>query len=262
MKIQICIAALIAICVTPAAKADHKHGGGNECWRDSKYPGSGWAYYYCGAQSARCDGKKSKGHDTVFWQSHGEGFTFQTEPHETYFCCGGNGEKSGMYVRSDTWIVNTETERMSVAGGTCNKQIKTDACGGTHVVECTEPDTCNTGLILRNKECIKPCNADEVFADAASNTCIKCERTVYQGPAEDQNSCIQCDQYTEFFNRQTKKCIKKSTLKQYAKDTMKECWRCPSSVYNDCVKEMNKPSDQRGFAITNWKDIKKQCHLK
>ena len=130
MKIQICIAALIAICVTPAAKADHKHGGGNECWRDSKYPGSGWAYYYCGAQSARCDGKKSKGHDTVFWQSHGEGFTFQTEPHETYFCCGGNGEKSGMYVRSDTWIVNTETERMSVAGGTCNKQIKT--CCGMH----------------------------------------------------------------------------------------------------------------------------------
>ena len=33
MKIQICIAALIAICAIPAAKADHKHGGGNECWR-------------------------------------------------------------------------------------------------------------------------------------------------------------------------------------------------------------------------------------
>ena len=64
MKIQIHIAALIAVCAASSgANADHKHGPRNECWRDSKYPGNGWAYYYCGAQAAKCDGKKSKGHE-------------------------------------------------------------------------------------------------------------------------------------------------------------------------------------------------------
>ncbi|MDE6481486.1 MAG: hypothetical protein K2L25_01545 [Alphaproteobacteria bacterium] len=260
MKIQICVAALIATCITSGTYADHKHGPRNECWRDSEYDDH-WAYYYCGAQTNKCDGKQSKGHDTVFWQYHGDHFIFQTSPHDTYWCCGGTTESEGKYVKSRHWIVNTETERMSVAGGTCNKLIQTDACGGQHIIECTEPDTCAQGLTLRNRECIKPCGENEAFESPSSNTCVSCEASLYQGLSMDRQVCIKCDPYTEFFNRETKKCIKKSSLQQYEKDTMRECWRCPKSVYADCVKEMSKPSDQRGFATKNWKDIKKQCHL-
>lgn len=268
MKIRICIAALITICTTSGAYADHRHGPSNECWQDTKYSDINsnykWAYYYCGTQDNKCDGKQSKGHDMVYWQYHGDSFKFKTSPYETYFCCGGTPDAKGKYVQADAWIVATKTERMQVAGGTCNKQIKTDACGETHTVECTEPDSCNPGLILRNKACIAPCGDNQVYQSATSNTCIDCETTVYQGPSLDRNSCIKCDKDTEFFNRQTKRCVKKNGLAQYSNDALKKCWRCPKNdknIYKTCVSEMSKPESQRGFAINNWPLIKKECHL-
>ncbi|MDE5615663.1 MAG: hypothetical protein K2I81_02420 [Alphaproteobacteria bacterium] len=261
MKKQILSAIMAAVVITGGAYADHRHGPRHECWRDSEYDDH-WAYYYCGDQAAKCDGKKSKSHDTVFWQYHGDHFIFQTEPHDTYWCCGGTTESEGKYVKSAHWITNTTTERVSIYGGTCNKLIQTDACGGQHIIECTEPDTCAPGQLLRNRECIKPCGADEAFESSTSNTCISCEANLYQGPSLDRQVCIKCDQTSEFFNRETKKCVKKSSLEQYSKQTMKECWRCPQSFYADCIKEMKKPSDQRGFAINNWQEIKRKCHLK
>lgn len=262
MKIQIHIAALIAVCAASSgANADHKHGPRNECWRDSKYPGNGWAYYYCGAQAAKCDGKKSKGHDTVFWQYHGDSFSFETDDKETYWCCGGTKSAEGKYFRSDSWIVDTKTERMAIPGGSCNKKIHTNVCGETYTEECTEPDTCDPGLTLRNKVCTKPCTENQVFESALSNTCIDCETTGYQGPSLDRNSCIKCDKDTEFFNREQKKCMKKSTFSKYSQESMRECWRCPSDFYSDCVSELSKPTAQRGTAVKNWAEIKKRCHL-
>ncbi len=255
---QICItAALITTLAATHAWADHKHGPRSECWRDTKY-NKHWAYYYCGAQAAKCDGKKSKGHDTVFWQYHGDHFRFKTHPYETYWCCGGTKEAEGKYFLSDTWIVETKTERISVAGGTCNKLIQKDVCGDTHEVMCTTPDQCNAGLILRNGECIKPCGENEVFTSPQSNTCIKCEPTIHQGPTLDRQSCIKCDEATEFFNRQTKTCVKKSSLNRYSKDAIKECWRCPLELHLKCVQaitEVNKMGLTGAARISNINEL-------
>jgi len=265
-------AALMMTLAMSYAHADHKHGPRNECWRDSKYD-KHWAYYYCGAQAAKCDGKKSKGHDTVFWQYHGEKFTFRTGPNETYFCCGGTKEAEGKYVRADKWIVEQKTERIEVQGGTCNKLIQKDACGETHEVTCTTPDQCNTGLTLRNKECIKPCGDNEVYESPTSNTCIECETSIYQGPAQDRQSCIKCDKDTEFFDRTNKRCIKKSSLTQYSQNAIKECWRCPLELQPNCIHAVSTVNKMdltgksriaeiiRVATMDGHADIATQCHL-
>lgn len=279
MKIRICIAALIAIFLTPAASAKHRHGSNNACWYETDYGkkknGENWAYYYCGAQYAKCDGKTSKGHDKVFWHYHGDSFTFKSSPTDTYFCCGGTTSTAGKYVRADKWIVKTETEKVSVAGGTCNKSIETDACGAQHITECTKPDNCDNGTILRNGECVVRCEGDEVFESTTSNKCIACETTLRQGPSKDHTTCIKCDSATEFFNSETKTCIKKNSpdLTKYTKESMQECWRCPHELFRKCVESVttvNKMgvSDKRRLkeidaiaAFTDNISIVKKCHL-
>lgn len=246
MKLNICVAVLIAVCCTSVAYGDHRHGPRNECWRDTKYKRNGfkWAYYYCGAQQAKCDGKKSKGHDKVFWQYHGDKFTFETDQRETYFCCGGTKSAEGKYVRADKWIVDEKIEKVQVSGGTCNKKIQTDACGEVHVVECNEPDNCNAGTTMRNGQCVKPCEDGQVFNGPSSNTCITCDTTPYQGPSANKESCIKCDEGTEFFNRETKTCIKKSSLAVYAKQNFRECWRCPYELRAKCVEVVTAANKQ------------------
>ncbi len=288
MKIHIGIAALIAIFVIPSAHAEHKHGPRNECWRDTKYPGNGWAYYYCGAQKNKCDGKKSKGHDTVFWQYHGDFFEFETEQKERYWCCGGTKEAEGKYVRADEWSESIGTETKQLANGTCNKSIEKTVCGDEIVKDCFTPDNCDSGYIQRNGTCVKLCGENEVFESQASNTCIKCETTPYQGvytenftitdaagtphPVAEQR-CKKCDKDSEFFNKATKSCVKKSTLKAYSIPDMKSCWRCPQSYRQHCIEAMRQAAqmgvsgaalaaqvDSLG-ALQNIPNLAKQCHI-
>jgi len=286
---HICITStLIATLIAPYAYAEHKHGPQNQCWRDTKY-NKHWAYYYCGAQGAKCDGKKSKGHDTVFWQYHGDSFTFTTSPTETYFCCDGTKTAEGQYVRADRWIVDTKTEKVPVEGGTCNKLIQTDACGGQHIIECNEADNCSSDRIYRNGECVKPCGENEVFASLDSNTCIACEQTPYQGIAEltgtkksrifrkhkktiKYQACVKCDKDTEFFDRHTKECVKKETLQMLSMEKMKLCWRCSPEFYKECIKtitDMNATTNtEMETALKGMKGFSEQtdkmitnCHL-
>lgn len=282
MKIYIYITLLFTISIVTASNAaNHKHASNNSCWYETNYgkksTGDNWAYYFCGPAYEKCDGKKHKGHDKLVLQYHGDSFTFKTSPRETYFCCDGTKDVSGHYVRANKWIVDTKTEKIQVAGGTCNKLIETDACGEEHITECTTPDTCESGMILRNKECVTRCEGDEVFESTTSNKCIKCETNIRQGPSPDHTRCIKCDTATEFFDRETKTCIKKNSenIQQYSKDAMAECWQCPSTLYKLCVKtvtlvdKLDKTGDARIKEINsiakfsnNDIDIITSCHLK
>lgn len=277
MKEILRTAIMLALFIPCAAyPGSHKMGNNQNCFYDSNPGRNKWHYYYCGSQSRGCAGKSGGGkndqHYTIFDK---DSFTFKTSPYDKYWCCGGTGEKSGTFVK-DTgkgFYIDTQTKRKQLAdGGSCNIRIQKTICGDVEEIDCTEPDTCSQGFTLRNKACIKPCGDDEVFESPASNTCISCKTTAYQGPSLDRQSCIKCDQYTEFFNRQTKKCIKKSTLKQYAKDTMKECWRCPNNVMLKCMEAVSladkmgktgpaRLQEIRNIASFDGTDIVKACHL-
>lgn len=281
MNKYISAAVLILIGTLPMAYAGstHKHASDNSCWYESNYgskkTGDNWAYYFCGPAAKKCDGKKHKGHDKLVLQYHGDKFTFKNSPKETYFCCGGTTSANGHYVRADKWIVDTKTEKISVSGGTCNKLTETDACGEIHITECDTPDNCPTGTILRNNECVRQCEGDEVFESTNSNNCISCETTIYQGPSKDHTACIKCNTTLEFFNRDTQTCIKKTDNKitQYAKETFRECWRCPYELHAQCVKAItavNKMglADSSRFSAINAQaasagvdNIVSKCHL-
>lgn len=283
MKKSICIALMLMIGMGSAmadAAEPHVRGRRNECWADKTYKkvdsSANWAYYFCGAQKYSCAGHTAYEWDKAFQHYHGDHFKFRTSPYETYWCCGGTKEVEGKYVQSENWIVSTLTEKVQVAGGTCNKLIQTDACGDTHIVECTTPDNCNAGTILRNGECVRQCEGDEAFENTTSNKCIKCETTIRQGPSADHTSCIKCDAVTEFFDREKKTCIKKHSadLQQYSKEAMNTCWRCKRELFVHCVKAVT-TADKMGHtgqqylsdinsaaSVSGIQDIVTKCKLK
>ncbi len=261
---HIFITALITTLIAPSAYADHKHGPRNECWRDSKYD-KHWAYYYCGAQAAKCDGKKSKGHDTVFWQYHGDHFTFRTSPRDTYWCCGGTKSDEGKYVSGKNWIVKTETETKSVDGGTCTVKIETDICGGVNRIDCDTPGKCNAGYILRNGVCTQLCPDGSAFESIASNNCIECETTNYQGIkiiSGENKLCVKCDKDTQYFDKNGKRCMSKSELTQIPKSALNKCWGCPDTeTFKQCVDIVQRPVEALNFRASNESSILARCHV-
>jgi len=248
-----CIPILIIVAIIASSSAvaqDFRHGGSNECYYITGYgkksTGNNWAYYYCGGMSNKCNGKKSKGHDLVVRQNHGEKFTYAGK---TYWCCDGKSDSVGKYVQASAWFDSSKTviEIKQVTGGTCEVKTETDVCGGTHKIDCDTPGTCNAGYVMRNKVCAEICPDGSAFESDTSNKCIKCETTNYQGIkpiSSEDNVCIKCDKDTEFFNKETKACIKKSTLsKQITNTMMKKCWRCPDNdTFAKCIDIMQKSS--------------------
>lgn len=279
------IGVLAAICTVSAANArNYVHGTNNHCWIETSYgsksTGDTWAYHYCGGSNnyidsiRKCAGYSTLGHDLMVTNYHGDSFTFKYK-NETYWCCGGTKDKEGTYMPGEKWFVKEETVKVPVAGGTCNQLVQTDICGEVHVTECTKPDNCDDGTVLRNNECVATCGGDEVFESTTSNKCIKCKITAFQGPSTDHTACISCDRYTEFYNREDKKCVKRSKLEltEYSKEAMKECWRCPRQLFKICVQAVTsadtagKTGSSRLSAIESFvttenpKNITKQCYL-
>ncbi len=243
-----------------------RHGDSNECYYISEYAkkstGNNWAYYYCGGRNNKCAGEKSKGHDMVVRHNHGDKFTYDGK---TYWCCDGNSDNAGKYVSGSNWIVSTVTETKTVDGGTCQVKIQTDICGGTHKIDCDTHGTCNAGYVMRNKVCAEICPDGSAFESNASNKCVECETTNYQGKKtiyDGNKLCIKCDRDTEFFDKETKACIKKSKLKQVPQTAMKKCWYCPDNdTFAKCVDIVQRPVEQLNFADNNESAILSRCHV-
>lgn len=265
MKKIIYIAAIFMMCIGMVHAGDHKMGPSQACFYDSN-PGHGkWHYYYCGDQARGCAGKKGQsGGDKHYMIYHGNYFNFQTGSRERYYCCGGTMSGMGKFVRADSWIVESKTEEKKLTNGTCRTVTEKDACGEEYFTDCDTPDTCESGYFLRNKACITACSGvDEVFESDTSNRCVTCETTNYQGISGSGINafCRRCDESTEFFDRITKRCVKKSSLAMLAKTAVASCWRCPLDYVLKCTKAMNEPESKRA-SIADWETIQQECKIK
>lgn len=294
MKKYIYAIILVLIETLPAAYAgDHKPGNdaaNNSCFYDSKPGHNKWHYYFCGTATSKCAGKKYKGpgsdekkpnNDTRVILKNMETFTFLTNPKDTYCCCISDGKTAGSFIKASnttncyTDDAPTETTKDLGSGQSCKQLTYKTVCGTTVTVGCENPEKeCGTGYTWRNNSCAPICSGDQVYESETSNTCVACETTTSQGISRDKKYCKKCDKDSEFFNRETKKCIKKSGLQQYSKDVLRECWQCPTELYKNCVKavtlvnKMGKTGDARLSeidAVASFdgpRNITSQCKLK
>lgn len=259
MKKYIYATILVLIETLPAAYAgDHKPGNdaaNNSCFYDSKPGHNKWHYYFCGTATSKCAGKKYKGpgsgekkpnSDTRVVLKNMETFTFLTKPKDTYCCCISDGKTAGSFIKASnatncyTNDAPTETTKDLGSGQSCKQLTYKTVCGTTVTVGCETPEKeCGTGYTWRNNSCAPICSGDQVYESEISNTCATCESTPYQGIkgiSHHTKYCKKCNKDTEFFNRETQQCVQKSNLQTYSKDAMRECWKCPDEVYNNCVK--------------------------
>lgn len=232
MKKYIYIAAIMLIGPTAVAYgAGHHMGPNNECFYDTNY-NKYWHYYYCGNMPRGCDGKKGNGNDVHHTLYDGQKFTFPTGDHEPYYCCGGTQTTKGKFVYGANFYVDTKTTVKDLGNGAkCNQLTRTTICGETEFTDCNTPETCSQGRIMRNSECVTPCEGDDVFESNISNKCTACDER-HTGPVmgtDGYRICKRCDKDTEFFDRANKVCVSKSSLVKYSKQDMRACWRCKNS---------------------------------
>ena len=219
-----------------------------ECYADTSGINSFW---FCGAQSESCSGKKARKYNRKHWYYHGEYFEHDGIK---YWCCNGSGSGSGTFVESSAWSYQAIRTK-ELTNGTCNYIVTINICGQVTGTPCTKPDKCNENTVLRNEECIFVCEGTSAFESYQSNTCVDCPTTNYQGINEDF-VCTKCDPELYFFNKKTKKCEPKENFTQYPKSALKKCFMCPDNVYfEQCVFYVS------GKQIEDAEKIKIECKL-
>lgn len=292
MKIHIYITALMILAVTLptiSAGGEHKAGALDSCFYDSNYSAGSWHYYFCGKipDDKKCAGKRCGSRKTNFktWFTGNsdacldfvdlELFTFATTQKETYCCCGGTADKAGRFVKAENTTncykkdptVNGKPNPQKIPrdlgnGQVCNDLVYQTVCGTEYRVTCTvpEPQQCLDGYKWRQKECAPICTGDTVYENEYSNKCVQCPTTNFQGTDKNREFCIKCDQDTELFDRTKAECIQKNSknVKQYHKDAMRECWRCPDALFAECVNAVTERAKSNTALPTN---IKNKCHL-
>ncbi|MBD5400788.1 hypothetical protein HDR61_03535 [bacterium] len=284
-KILIIGAFILIPFISHVYAGEHKAGADNSCFYDSNPGKSKWHYYFCGKEpidknnKIKCSGKEYKGADRLDGEKpngdmkkqlmNHEVFTFTTKEEDTYCCCGGTSNTAGRFEKAkntqNCYTDDKPTEEIKNLGNgkACKMLTYKTVCGDTHTIDCNTPEneTCGTGYIWRNNECAPICGGDTVYESEYTNTCIICKTTVYQGIFGDaQNKyCKRCDKDTEFFNRTTKQCIKKSTLMAHSKLAIHECWQCPTTnTQKQCVQAVTN-HNTTGTPIPD--NIKKICNL-
>lgn len=239
------------------ASWDPKSNDDASCMVEKK---NGKRFYFCGKQQDKCAGyKMRKGHDRDMIL-HGKSFTSKNNSSLKYWCCGGTPTESGHFVKGNSWWATETVETITLESGTCNYKKRVNICGEEESVPCTKPDKCNSGKILRNGECITPCDEDQAYQNPSSNTCVECATTNYQG-IDKNNICVKCDKDNEFFNRETKKCISKKEMKQYPHDVMKKCWACSPETFPECVDIFSQPESNRKKDLQKYKRIIGDCNI-
>ena len=255
----LCILMMILLVPTPSfARIKLRAGDNNRCFVNVKDTNRFW---YCGTQDSTCAGKKLRKYHKRWWQYHGEGFDSGEGRH--FWCCGGSTTAQGHYV--ETWdpFYSRETVTVDLPNGTCTYERITNVCGEVIDEPCTEPTECDAGLILRNGQCVAPCDGTTAFASKTSNECVECATTAYQGIDDKTSECVRCDSGTQFFDKKTKTCVSKtsSSLKKVTAATMKKCYGCPNSdVFKECTTLFSK-SDTERRAAENYERIISECYI-
>ena len=194
----------------PAYAWGPKFGSNDSCI--AEYKSTHRYFYFCGQNTyGSCAGKNVMAYSRVYKYDHQD--TRTTKNHSRKFwCCNPNNDVKGIWKEGDSWYTTDTIETKELPNGSCQYRKLINICGIDETVECTVPDECNPGTILRNNACVAPCDGTTAFASKTSNECIECETTAYQGIDHTANECVRCDEATQFFDKITKKCISKTSL--------------------------------------------------
>lgn len=252
MKNILFLLAIVIATLPTNSHAKFRAGDNNRCWIDDHKRNEFW---YCGSQDTKCAGYKLKSSHHRHWLYHGDNFT---NDNRKFWCCNGTTSAQGIFVEAASFYKEDTVVTKDLGTGTCNWHKRVDVCDNVIGTECTTPDECNSGYILRNKECVEPCQGDTAFESEVSNTCIECKTTNYQGINKDR-ICQRCNSATEFWDKRAEKCIKKDTLTKMTSQAMKKCYGCTQDLFKQCALIFSKPESER-LKDPN-KDLLKDCHL-
>lgn len=244
----------------PAYAWGPKFGSNDSCI--AEYKSTHRYFYFCGQNTyGSCAGKNVMAYSRVYKYDHQD--TRTTKNHSRKFwCCNPNNDVKGIWKEGDSWYTTDTIETKELPNGSCQYRKLINICGIDETVECTVPDECNPGTILRNNACVAPCDGTTAFASKTSNECIECETTAYQGIDHTTNECVRCDEATQFFDKITKKCISKTSLNRLDATAMKACYGCPNNeTFKECAILFTKSETARR-ASANYDEIVRDCYIK
>ena len=245
---------ILAISTPAFARVKLRAGDNNKCFVNV---GGINHFWYCGSQGSDCAGKKLRKYHDRTYQYHGD--EFESEGRH-FWCCDGTTDTAGKYVESTAPFSSSEIVTVDLGNGTCTYEKITNVCGDVIDEPCTAPTNCTDGTILRNDTCVTPCDGNTAFESTASNKCIECETTAYQGISNDK-LCVKCDPATQFFDKTNKKCISKTSLKRISASAMKKCYGCPNNeLFAECSSLFSQSASERR-AASNYTQIIKDCYI-
>lgn len=255
MKTFLYILIVLTVTSSPAmARVKLRAGDNNRCFINVSGINHFW---YCGSQSSDCADKKLRKYHDRTYQYHGDEFTSEDRH---FWCCNGTKDTAGKYVETTAPFSTSEVVTVDLGNGTCTYEKITNVCGDVIDNPCTEPTNCTDGTILRNDSCVTPCNGNTAFESTASNKCIECETTAYQGISAD-NICTKCDSGTQFFDTKTQNCVSKDTFNRITKEAMEKCYGCPNNeTFKDCA-TLFSMSESNRRAADNYQQIIKDCYI-
>ena len=216
-------------------------------------------FYFCGSARSSCAGVSVWKKNRKYQYYHGDGFVFEGNKAH-YFFCAPDPATTGWLVTAKEWQTGTIVTETFPGGGTCKWVKYKNVCDEEWGEKCTVPDNCPEGKLARNGECATLCDAGYGFRGKASNDCIECATGLYKGTDED-GVCIQCDEMTEFYDSDTRTCIKKSSMTRWSRESMAKCYACPGDIEVLCTTLFNTDAASR-HAHAQWADVKKRCLLK
>ena len=154
--------------------------------------------------------------------------TMQVKTNEEYMANG--GDKGWV----DYFHLTTRKKNLP-DGGMCNVSYYKE-CGENSVeIDCSEPDSCSDGLVLRNGQCVEPCAAGYGFQSETSSKCVECKTGKLQGVNNDDKICKHCNPGSEFWSPSKQECISRNLFSKYSSGKMNDCWKCPANDFDICV---------------------------
>lgn len=254
MKKFFIICAALLICSDANSAWGPKFGSNDTCIVERK---NGRKFYFCGKSQDKCDGKKVTKWSTERTYKHKGSFSSKYDSGRKFWCCNPDEEDYGRWIESSSWYDGEQyTEIKELETGTCNVVKRKNVCGDAEIIiDCDVPDDCPGDTLLRNGECVKPCDDGSVFESDTSNKCMKCETTKHQG-IDENLKCVKCDKSSEFWDEENKKCVKKNELTKISHDVMQQCYKCTNNTtFKECVFYINSPNrvtpEKRAQIITD-----------
>ncbi len=246
---KIFLVVICAVLATNTAMASEwKVGYDSECYREKKKAGvSNIYYYYCGKQnpSGSCRGlvRTKSMHSKDF--KHGD---IEELDGAKRICCHGTSSVQGKWVKgNEQKTYYDKTIEVGSGGGTCTYKVTHDICEDEDTgTECTVPDTCPSGKVVRDGDCV---TAEQETPKTSTETAKKDDTPKKQATEPEKPK--------EETTKQDAQKITSAT-KTYSNDMMYECYRCSSDIqFKKCLEIYRTAPDE----LSNiQKSVLKACN--